>query len=421
MLQPAYLFANASEYDDLLEVLRENETITEEQYQILNGNREPPLDVKPEDGVILKSAGDNLEIELGGRLLLDAAIFNDDQTDLGDGTNIDSARISLSVDFRRNWKIELEFDFAEEDFEVKDAWVKYSFFDELSLKLGNFREPFSLEEVTGSRYITFMERALPNLFAPGRHLGVGLNGFNDHWTFGAGIFGEEVDPGGKADEDDEGFGFSGRLTFAPLNTKENVVHLGVSGSYRTPNHDDDDEVSLNETPESDVTNRELVDTGDIVSVESTASFGAEAAGVFGPFSIQGEYIVMDLNREDGFKDVEFDGGYIFASWFLTGEHRNYKRKKGAFGSVKPKAGLGEGGVGAWELAVRYSTIDLDDHALNVGIIDNGGGKEDNITLGINWYLNPAARFMFNYITVDSHRQGVDDNPEILQFRAQFHF
>ena len=127
-----------------------------------------------------------------------------------------------------------------------------------------------------------------------------------------------------------------------------------------------------------------------------------------------------MSRESGFEDFDFDGSYIYASYFLTGESRAYSAKKGKFGRVKPKSKK----HGAWELALRYSTLDLDDGSIQ-------GGEEDNITIGVNWYATKYVRFMANYVMTDSdptsyrHNDGsgnrVDDELNVFQLRAQIDF
>ena len=76
--------------------------------------------------------------------------------------------------------------------------------------------------------------------------------------------------------------------------------------------------------------------------------------------------------------------------------------------------VGSGGFGAFEVAARYSTIDLDDGLVN-------GGTENNLTIGVNWYLNPQVRFMANYIHVDTNSNAGNDNPDVIQFRGQLDF
>ena len=98
----------------------------------------------------------------------------------------------------------------------------------------------------------------------------------------------------------------------------------------------------------------------------------------------------------GIPGVHYHGWYTHVSYFFTGEHREYKTKSGVFTRVSPKNNFdGEGGWGAWQLALRYSTLDLNDGA--PGYL---GGEIDNITVGLNWHLNPNTRFMFNYINAD---------------------
>jgi phosphate-selective porin OprO/OprP len=139
--------------------------------------------------------------------------------------------------------------------------------------------------------------------------------------------------------------------------------------------------------------------------------------VYGPFSLQGEYMYSDVDSAWTFGDLDFDGWYAYASWILTGEHRPYSTDSGTFGKIKPKNpwNLEKGHWGAWELAARYSTLDL-----NSGWAIRGG-EETNITVGLNWYLNTNTRIMFNYVLADIDHDLYEDDINVFQTRFQFFF
>jgi phosphate-selective porin OprO/OprP len=133
----------------------------------------------------------------------------------------------------------------------------------------------------------------------------------------------------------------------------------------------------------------------------------------GPLSAQAEYITTSVSRNAD-SNLDFDGWYAQAGYFLTGESRNYK--KGSFGGITPKASVGEGGIGAWELALRYSTLDLIDK-------DIDGGDVDSYTVGLNWFATPSLRFSANYVDVLNVKGGAYDNqePSLFQVRSQWAF
>jgi phosphate-selective porin OprO and OprP len=226
----------------------------------------------------------------------------------------------------------------------------------------------------------------------------------DRVTWALGVY-KDTDDVGSGISDGE-YNFTGRLTNAPWSedTGRNLLHLGAAYSYRNPN---DDKVRFRERPEVHISPA-YVDTHVIADVDEMHLVGAEAALVMGPFSLQGEYMNAMLNTADG-TNPAFSGFYATAGYFLTGENRAYKG--GLFSRVKPRTNFGSGGPGAWELAVRYSHLDLTDEAVE-------GGELDDITVGLNWYLNPNTRFMFNYVHADLDEVGQSDT---FQTRAQVDF
>ncbi len=162
----------------------------------------------------------------------------------------------------------------------------------------------------------------------------------------------------------------------------------------------------------------FVDTGRFFT-DSVDLVNPEFAIVQGPLSLQGEYSLAFVNA-DALGEPFFWGFYLFGSYFLTGEHRNYGRRSGTFFQLDPKHKFRplKGRWGALELAARLSYIDLNGGAIR-------GGKELNFTVGLNWYLNPKYRLMFNYISATLKDRGdpeVDTGrAEIIQGRFQIYF
>ena len=137
----------------------------------------------------------------------------------------------------------------------------------------------------------------------------------------------------------------------------------------------------------------------------------ELALVLGPLSLQAEYL-QTLAKTPEVSDPEFFGWYVEASYFLTGESRPYDTRKGVFGRIQPKRDFnwGEGsGWGAWQVGARWSQLNL-----NSGGI--GGGRLQDLTLGLNWYLNPVMRVMFNYVYGD--RSSPSGSENVYQMRFQ---
>jgi phosphate-selective porin OprO/OprP len=397
------------------------------------------VEVTTKGGIKVRTRDGNFEGQIGGRLQVDYATYNEDKSNLGDGTELRRARIFVKGRLFRDWAFKNQFDFAGNHVAVKAAYLRYLGFEPAKFTVGQFKEPFSLEEQTSSRFTTFMERGLPNAFAPGYSIGMMADTHGADWTAAAGLFGLGV--GHDVDnEGDEGWAATARATYAPIHEKTRLLHFGASGRFYDPA---DGLVRFRARPESHITGARLVDTGNLISpaptpanvsdVADVVTYGIETAGVWGPVSVQGEYIHNFVQRSGAATfpsnpGVDFNGWYAFASLFLTGESRNYS--KGHFGRVTPKRSLFDGGWGAWEIAGRFSTIDLSDG--NVA-----GGQQRDTTFALNWYPTSHVRVMANYIRVNTDNDATgnlanihqnvatnalgDDDPEIFQIRGQIDF
>lgn len=339
-----------------------------------------------------------MTVNVGGRIHLDAALYDEDVTELGSGTEFRRLRILVQGDIDDEWAYKVNVDFGDGDVDLKDVFVSYSGLSFGKLTIGNFKVPFSLEELDSSKYITFIERASINAFAPSRRIGIGIDHQNGVNNFKAMVFGDSP----SDNSGDEGIGVAARFTTAPQLSEHSFLHLGAAVSFEEPTETGGDgSVRFRARPESHVTNQRLVNGGTIDDVSNITKLGLEAAYAAGGFSAQAEYINTSVDAEGG--DADYDGYYLYASYFPWGGERPYKG--GQFGRVKASK--------KWEFALRYSNIDL---------TDTNGGEQNIITLGANYYVNPYLRFMTNYSLVDVEG-GIngDEDPSVFQVRVSMDF
>lgn len=361
----------------------------------------------------VESKEGDFRFRVGGRLQVDAATYSEDNLRHNDGTELRRARLFATGTLWHDWNYKLQYDFVSTGISgLQDAYIEYAGYKPWKFRAGHFKEPFSLQNMTSSKYVTFTERGLPHLFAPGRNIGLAANTYGKNWSLAAGVFGEGRD--GASSDHDEGYGASARVTFAPVLNDTQLLHLGGAVSHRVTGSGDS--VRFRERPESHMTDRRLVDTGTI-STDDYTRLVAETAMFFGPIALQGEYYYLTLNRATAAtSDPDFSGYYVESSWFLTGESPNYKPKSGNFVKITPNGVVGKGGFGAWQLAMRFSSLDLNDAGIN-------GGEEENLTFGLNWYTTPNIRLSANYVKVLDVEKGTSagDKPDIFQMRAQVEF
>lgn len=374
-------------------------------------------------GLQFQSNDGNFKFSLNGRLHADAAIQSGDKfttwndrnnnglvddgnanapvsNDLDSGTEIRRFRMEFAGQFYNDWRFKLQPDFADEQVRLKDAFVQYTGFDWGIWTLGQSKQPYSFQQMMSSNDMPFMERSLEYAWTDvsvNRAIGLRFDTHGHNWTAAAGIYGDTATRQAESAADDEGWGASGRVTWAPWYKPGELLHVGASGAYRVPQQADKT-VRYRIRP-THIDHFYPIDTGNIRNIDDEVFFNAEATGAYGPLSFESEYNVAYLQRNgDGTEDAKFDGWHFDVMYSLTGESRAaaYDPKNAVIKRLTPNRNFDlAGGWGAWELKGRISQVNMN----KIGTANQHGGRETAATLGVNWYLNPWFRLMLDYTHV----------------------
>ncbi|MFM7833383.1 MAG: OprO/OprP family phosphate-selective porin, partial [Planctomycetaceae bacterium] len=304
--------------------------------------------------------------------------------DIQDGADFRRARLSAkgSVTETTNYFFQMDFGFFGRP-TFTDVWVEQTQVPLLgNVRIGQWKQPFGLEVVSSFRYTTFMERSsLFQAFTPFRHMGIGFYDHTDELdaTWAASVFRSGQDQFGGTLTDDGGWGTAERVTMLPMweDDGQRYLHLGAGHFFNAPS---DETVNFRTIPEFYIgangpgavgTSGQAVPggangtpfflaTGNL-NLSSYNGVGSELLWVDGPVSLQSEAMVTMCDFQG--QSCALPGMYAQAGWFLTGEHRPYDRKLGTIDRVIPKENFGynaAGGAGAWEVAARFSWLDLSD-------------------------------------------------------------
>ena len=350
----------------------------------------------------ITAADGSWSAQLGGKLQLDATVIDGDVTPTGNGAEIRRARLFAAGTIEQNFGYMLEVEFETDDtIKFKSNYIYYKGLKPIKLKVGHFKEPFSMEELTNDQQTTFLENSLSNVLTPSYNLGVEASAASHHYGGAVGFFTDGVTNGGTTTTD---WAITGRTYAAPIAEATKVVHVGIGATYRK--NEDAGTITFQQRPE--VHNApKLLSTGALAGVDSEYRIAPEIALVYGPFSLQGEYLLSSLDRTMA-SSIDIDGHYVQASWFLTGESRAYDVHTGTFGRVDTHGGI--------EVAARYSNLSLDDPA----IVYTKRGEETNFTVGLNYYYNPYVRLKLNYVNGQiDHPAGASPDEDINAGAARF--
>jgi phosphate-selective porin OprO/OprP len=371
--------------------------------------------------------GSNTSLQLEGRIHLDYWAFPESdagtETFEGSGTPFVTQnpqdrfttrrmRLGFKGDIKENMTYVAQLEFSGvDDPEFRDLYIGFKDLPWLqTLLIGNQKRPYGLDHLNSSRYNVFLERpfVIESFNEDARRIGVTSYGLSDDqaWNWRYGVYNmEKAHPDGQYVGDHYQLEVAGRLAntawYDECTDGRSYMHWAVSGTIAHPDGTggptNANESRFRTRPEARTSQRWL-NTGAIPGANTYALLGLEGVVNLGPTQVVAEWQNIWLDRTAG-NDVNLWGGYVYWSYFLTGEHIPWSRKSGTIGRVKPFQNFflvntcddcGDGGWGAWNVGVRYSYADFNDENIM-------GGIGESVTFALNWHWNAHAKVQLNYI------------------------
>lgn len=368
-----------------------------------------PLKSEMRDGILVfESKNADYKIWFDGRVQADFASFfgvDDDYDAIGNGASIRRARFAVKAQVSPNWYGEIDLDFANGIAELKDAVVRYDGIKNVEIQIGNFKESFSMQRNTSSRYLQFMERPMVTYLAPSRHLGAQIKySIPLVWATG-GVFFQEiagleevtnVQDNNKDYGRNTGVSYTGKLVLRPLHKSNDAgIHLGGAVSYRTPKaHDapgDWGGVRHSMRNSSSINRKKYLDTDVIKGVDHELRYTAELAANYKGLRFESAYIGTNVKLKDDSPEInkddkKFGGWYVQAGYLLFGGQQRYDSSGAKYNRVIRGKKWGD-----IELVGRYEYINLND-------FDGGvyGGSAEAFAIGFNFWINNNVKLMLNY-------------------------
>lgn len=355
-----------------------------------------------ENGLGIKSKDGNTTAQFTGRVHMDYRNYSPDyasgQTTDGyqDAMEMRRGRFGVRGQIAKDFKYQLLANFGNDvgasstSSTIDEFWVNYDANPAAQFQFGTFKMPFSLEQLTSSNNIDFMERSLigqnDSELIPAKETGVMIHGVPaTGFTYALAASRGRANKSATVD----GADIIGRVTTniaEVIQNKDFVAHLGAA--YSTGN------IKTGVTAASGRTearNQSAWFTGSAMSGETERTRqGLEAAFAFRSLKLQGEQFNFKYDPTTG-SNQEIKGHYVQAVYNVTGESHNYKN--GIFNWIKPNTAVTSGGPGAWQVAVRASEFNAED----VSVATGKSNRATAMTYGVTWFWNDNVRFMVNYV------------------------
>jgi len=414
--------------EEILEILKEKETITSEEYEELikkveeekvKDSKRPRVGFKR--GFFLEDPDTNSKLQPYLVLLGQFRAFEANNP-ADNGFSVRTARVGLKGTIYEHYDFGVVAEFGKGYSDLWDGYMGFNHLPWAKLRVGQFKQPFSVEWYSpiASRDFTEMPLPIDNL-TPDRDIGIMLHGniWKGLLNYGLSLCnGTGKNTSDTNDEKD----VVARLVFTPFNGSKSTLlkglHLGGGMAWGKQEAIRDEMRRKGKFQTAGETaffqfNEDVFHDGD------RTRYGAELAWIVGPFSVKGEWVRMDLDdlyvTKGGTKDdFSIDGSYISVSYVLTGESQPFK--DGTYGMIAPKQDFDpkKGTWGAVQLVARYENLSIDNDLFLKGYADpnNYTDHADGFTLGANWYLNDRIRAMINYNRTDFDGHIVKDGKEL---------
>ena len=370
-----------------------------------------PVDATVQDGImVFQNKAQNYKFWFDIRVQGDAAVFfgyDKNLTQIGNGMLMRRTRFAVKAQLDKNWYGELDTDWTSGTPEIKDAYIAFTGVKGLEIKLGNFKENFSIQRNTTSRYLQFMERPMVSYLAPSRHMGLNIKYSMPALWVSAGAFGPElegaetqtfIEDGNKDYGLNCGMSYTGKVVYRPLHKmKDASLHIGAAVSYRNPKTSSTDgynAVRYSTRNTTAINRKKFMDTDAIKYLDHELAYTFELAGHYKGLRWEGAYIAR-LPYVDDQKYIDMNGEapnfapawgwYVQAGYLLFGGNQNYDA--GGAKYTRVNAGKEWGDI---ELCARVEYLDLNMSKYVMG------GSAYAYSLGLNFHVTRNVKFVINY-------------------------
>lgn len=387
--------------------------------------------IKTKGGFEAKTADGDYSFKIGGRAMVDFNSYDGVINKAADETGSDlffrRARLEMKGHIK-DWKYGISYNLTGGG-SIDQLKTTYTGFGKLAnITIGEQKENFGLDDTGSSKWIAGVERSfVSDAFDTGNNMGIKLHGANDFLTYSLGVYKESIEDADNSLE----LATTGRVVIRPIYENGTVLHIGIGATQRNGDEDSDFEEGGFDGFESRLGVRGGEDktankfkavfatkVGDeIIGGDELNAHNIELAYASGPLQIMAEYFDGEVKAPDlvaGSDDIEVDGYYVQASYFLTGESRKYKTSSASFDKVKPSSA-----DGAWEIFARMSELNAD---MGSNIALTGGEDAQTTTLGVNYYMNSNVKLALNYVNAETDATiGGEDDGDAIVGRLQIAF
>jgi phosphate-selective porin OprO/OprP len=406
----------AARYDGLA---REYESLSESQKVLKSDHDELLEDYNSGDGFVLMGSGATMR--LTGRTQLDywgfpyddagAQVLEGSPTapvDPQDRFGLRRLRFGPRGEVGDNGIYRFDIEFSDlQSIQIRDAWVGMQNLPFLhELVIGNQKRPYGLDAINSTNYTIFLERpSVVDAFNTDyRRLGVQSLGFSDdlRWNWRYGLFnGVNIQGIGGYAGNAYQMEFAGRLAntwwYDEIANGRGYGHNAVAFTIAHPDGDASNNSARFTSRTETRTTQRWLDTGLIAGANWYELIGTEHVLNFGPLQLVGEVQNVFVQRESD-ANLHFWGAYAYAAYFLTGEHMPWDRESGQLDRIHPfenfflvnrLCGGTGGGWGAWQVAARYSYLDISNRDILGGVANQG-------SLALVWYWSSHSRVQFDF-------------------------